>query len=69
MGFSFFKGALDRAFRYRPAGAGSSVSVYEDKIGTDESIRGAPDWIAKSASSTTVAPPTVSEGTVMLHLK
>jgi hypothetical protein len=46
-----------------------SVSVYEDKAGTDESIRVARDWIAKNASNTGVAAPTVSEGTVMLHLK
>ena len=53
----------------RSAGGGFSVSVYEDKAGTDESVRVARDWIAKNASNTGVAAPTVSEGTVMLHLK
>jgi hypothetical protein len=51
----------------RTAGGGFSVSVYEDKAGTDESNRVARDWVAKNATG--VAAPTVSEGTVMLHLK
>jgi hypothetical protein len=53
----------------RTAGGGFSVSVYEDKAGTDESLRVARDWIAKNASNTGVGAPTVSDGTVMLHLK
>ena len=38
---------------------GFSVSVYQDKAGTDESIRVARDWIAKNASNlgTAVRPP------------
>jgi hypothetical protein len=53
----------------RTAEGGFPVSVYEDKTGTDESIRVARDWIAKNASNTRVGAPTVSEGTVTLHLK
>jgi hypothetical protein len=53
----------------RTAGGGFSVSVYQDKAGTDESIKVARDWIAKNASNTGVAAPTVSEGTVILQLK
>jgi hypothetical protein len=46
-----------------------SVSVYQDKVSADESTRAAREWIAKNASKTGVARPTISEGTVMLQLK
>ena len=52
----------------RTADGGFSVSVYQDKAGTDESIRVARDWIAKNAS-TTGAAPSIAEGTVLLQLK
>ena len=51
----------------RAAGGGFSVTVCQDKAGTDESVRAARDWIAQNASNTGAAAPTVSEGTVMLH--
>jgi hypothetical protein len=53
----------------RATRGGFSVSVYEDKAGADESSRVAREWIAKHASKTGVARPTISEGTVMLQLK
>jgi hypothetical protein len=56
-------------FLVRTADGGFTVSVYQDKAGTDESIRAARDWIAKNASATGVAPPAVAEGTVLLQLK
>ena len=56
-------------FLVRTASGGFSVTVCQDKAGTDESIRAARDWIAKNAGKTGAAAPTVSEGTVMLHLK
>jgi hypothetical protein len=46
-----------------------SVSVFQDKAGADESVRVARDWISKNASSASAPAPTVSEGTVILHLK
>jgi hypothetical protein len=52
----------------RTADGGFSVSVYQDKAGTDESIRVARDWIAQNAS-TTGAAPSIAEGTVLLQLK
>ena len=52
----------------RAADGGFSVTVCQDKAGTDESVRAARDWIAQNASNTGAAAPTVSEGTVMLHL-
>jgi len=48
---------------------GFSVSVFQDKAGADESIRLARDWIARNAGSTGAAPPRLSEGAVIMHLK
>ena len=53
----------------RSADGGASVTVCEDKAGTEESMRIAREWIAKNASGLTVPPPTVVEGSVLLHLK
>ena len=53
----------------RTSRGGFSVSVYEDKAGTDESIRVARDWISKNAGKLGTARPTVSEGTVVFQLK
>ncbi len=53
----------------RSADGGFSVTVCDDKAGTDESLQKARDWIAKNAAGTGVAAPKVSEGSVVLHLK
>ena len=53
----------------RTADGGLSVSVYQDKAGTDESFKVAREWISKSAKTTGVAAPSVAEGTVLLQLK
>lgn len=53
----------------RSADGGFSVTVCNDKAGTDESLQKAKDWIAKNAASTGVAAPKVSEGSVLVHLK
>ena len=53
----------------RTTGGGFTVSVYQDKAGTDESSRMARDWIANNASNTGAAAPTISEVEVILHLK
>ena len=53
----------------RTADGGASVTVCEDKAGTDESLQLARDWIAKNASNTGASAPTVLEGSVILHLK
>jgi len=52
----------------RTAHGGVSITICQDKAGTDESIRVARDWIAKNASDAGEAPPKVSEGAVILHL-
>ena len=51
----------------RTARGGFSVTICQDKAGTDESTRAARDWIAKNARDTGVGAPKVSEGTVVLH--
>ncbi|MGH7247825.1 MAG: hypothetical protein ACREH9_06945, partial [Pseudomonadota bacterium] len=53
----------------RTAGGGFSVSVFQDKAGTDESVRIAREWIAKNAGNIGASAPTVTEGTVILQLK
>lgn len=53
----------------KTADGGASVTVCQDKAGTDESLRLAKDWIQKNAANTGATAPTVSEGTVILHLK
>jgi hypothetical protein len=43
----------------RTADGGFSVTVCQDKAGTEESTRAARDWIAKNAGNTGAAAPTV----------
>jgi hypothetical protein len=52
----------------RTARGGFSVTICQDKTGTDESVRVAREWIAKNAGDAGAAEPTVLEGTVILHL-
>jgi hypothetical protein len=52
----------------RTADGGASVTVCQDKAGTDESVRLAGDWIRQNASNIGASAPTVSEGTVILQL-
>ena len=53
----------------RTAHGGFSISVCEDKAGTDESLEKARDWIKKNASGAGASAPLVSEGAAILHLK
>ena len=53
----------------RTASGGFSVSVFQDKAGTDESVRVAREWIAKNAANLGATPPAISEGTVILQVK
>jgi len=47
---------------------GVSVTVCQDKEGTDQSVQLARDWIQANASGLSASPPTVAEGAVILHL-
>jgi hypothetical protein len=53
----------------RSSDGGFSVSVFQDKAGTDESIRVAREWIQKNAGGTGAAAPTISQGNVILQMK
>ena len=59
------KGFVSYSLVRTPEG-GFSVSVFQDKAGVEESVRVAREWVAKNASNTGAAAPTVSEGTVIL---
>ncbi len=47
---------------------GVTITVCQDKEGTDESMQVAGDWIHENAEDLGVSPPSVSEGSVVLHL-
>ena len=53
----------------RSGDGGFSVTVCQDKAGTDESIQVARAWVAKNAGNTGVGAPTVSEGPVVIQAK
>jgi hypothetical protein len=53
----------------KTADGGISVTVCNDKAGTDESLQKARDWIKENASNVGAGAPAVSEGSVILHLK
>ena len=52
----------------RLPGGGVSVTVCEDKAGTDESVRIAADWVRQNTTANAAAP-NVVEGDVILQLK
>jgi hypothetical protein len=53
----------------RTSDGGVTMTVCQDKAGTDESVQKAKDWIAKNGSATGASAPTVSEGPAILQLK
>lgn len=46
---------------------GTTVTVCQDRAGTDESVKRAREWIQTNASGLGVGAPVVSEGTVTAH--
>ncbi len=50
----------------RTADGGVTVTVCQDKAGTDESVKVAREWVAANAADVGAAAPTVSEGPVEL---
>ena len=51
----------------RSEDGGVTVTVCQDKTGTDESMRVAKEWIQENASDIGSSPPSVSEVSVMLQ--
>jgi hypothetical protein len=52
---------------FRSDGGGQTVTVCEDKAGTDESSRRAGDWV-KGNIDVAVDPPKITEGSTILHV-
>lgn len=50
---------------FRSDGGGQTVTVCEEKAGTDESSRRAAEWVKQNIDAT-VDPPTVTEGSTVL---
>lgn len=53
---------------FRTSDGGVTVTVCEDKAGTDESTKIARDWIVENAGGIDAGPPMVSEGAVLVSL-
>jgi len=53
----------------RSGDGGFTVTVCKDKAGIEESIQKAEDWIAKNAAKAGAAPPRVTAGTAIIHVK
>ena len=51
---------------FRSNGGGQTVTVCEDKAGTDESSQRAADWVRENVD-VTVDPPAITEGNTILH--
>jgi hypothetical protein len=51
---------------FRSNGGGQTVTVCQDKAGTDESSRRAADWV-KENIDVAVDPPTITQGSTILH--
>ncbi len=52
---------------FRSGDGGTTVTVCQDKAGTDESSNRAAAWIKENASGTAVSPPEITEGSTILQ--
>ncbi len=52
---------------FRSGDGGTTVTVCQDKAGTDESSNRAAAWIKENASGTSVSPPEITEGSTVLQ--
>ena len=53
----------------RTSDGGLTMTVCQDKAGTDDSVQKARDWIVKNGSDIGASAPTVAEGPTILQLK
>lgn len=51
----------------RTADGGASISICDDKAGTDEGAAIARNWVATKTGNTGVSAPMVSEGVAIIH--
>jgi hypothetical protein len=61
------KGFVSYSF-VRSEEGGMSITICNDKEGTDESSRAASNWVKQNASDTGVGLPKVSEGNLVIHI-
>jgi restriction endonuclease Mrr len=54
---------------FRTGDGGVSVTICQDKAGTEDSVQKAAAWVKENASGIGVSPPKVSEGPIVLHAK
>ena len=54
---------------FRTAEGGVSVTVCQDKAGTDNSVQLAATWIRENLPTSAASPPQISEGEVILQLR
>ena len=52
---------------FRSGDGGTTVTVCQDKAGTDESSNRAAGWIKENAGGTSVSPPEITDGDTVLH--
>ena len=52
---------------FRSGDGGTTVTVCQDKAGTDESSNRAAGWVKENASGTAVGPPEITEGSTVLQ--
>lgn len=52
---------------FRTDAGGTSVTVCQDKSGTEQSVQIARDWVQENTSDLNVSPPEVSEGSIIIH--
>lgn len=53
----------------RTGDGGITITVCQNKAGTDDSVQKAKDWIGQNASDIGASAPKVTDGPVILHLK
>ena len=53
---------------FRTQDGGVTVTVCDDRAGTEESSRVAREWVRENAAHLSVQPPTMSEGPVLFEL-
>ncbi len=51
----------------RTADGGATVTICQDKAGTDQSVQLARDWVSENAAHIGASPPAISEGSVILN--
>jgi hypothetical protein len=52
---------------FRSGDGGMTVTVCEEKAGTDESTKRAADWVAENLGDSGMSPPEISEGDTVLQ--